>query len=153
MFNSSPLYIRLCYCIISVVALVACHSASVPENCTKSESLPDIYPDYVDVTIPVNIAPLTFMMNSEADEMVARLSFGDEEMVLGGDKIQPDVDDWHNLLQQAQGKDITVEVYARQTNQIEAGTKEQGIECESARIHLLQDGTIYANDINGIAER
>ncbi|MBR6031598.1 MAG: PD40 domain-containing protein [Bacteroidaceae bacterium] len=99
---------------ILVLALAACHSASVPESYTQSESLPDIYPDYTDVTIPVNIAPLTFMINGEADEMVARLTFGNEEMVLGGDKIQPDVDEWHNLLQQAQGKDITVEVFARQ---------------------------------------
>ena len=76
--------------IISVVALVACHSASVPENFTRSESLPDIYPDYVDVTIPVNIAPLTFMMNANTDEMVARLTSDNEEMVLGSDKIQPD---------------------------------------------------------------
>ena len=100
-----------------MLALVACHSASVPENYTKSENLPDIYPDYVDVTIPVNIAPLTFMMNSEADEMVARLTSGSEEMVLGGDKILPDEDDWHRLLQQAQGKDITVEVFVRQGHQ------------------------------------
>ena len=99
------------------MALAACHSAGVPENYTKSESLPDIYPDYVDVTIPVNIAPLTFMMNGEADEMVARLTFAGEEMVLGGDKIKPDVEDWHNMLQQAQGKDIAVEVYARQGKQ------------------------------------
>ena len=109
--------IKKLYYIIVVVALVACHSAEVPENYTKSESLPDIYPDYVDVTIPVNIAPLTFMMNGEADEMVARLTFAGEEMVLGGDKIQPDVEDWHNMLQQAQGKDIAVEVFARQGKQ------------------------------------
>ena len=96
-----------------MLALVACHSATVPGEYAQSDSLPDIYPDYTDVTIPVNIAPLTFMLNSEADELVARLSYGNEEMVVGGDKIQPDVDDWRKLLQQAQGGDITVEVYAR----------------------------------------
>ena len=99
---------------IIMLALVACHSASVPEIFTRSENLPDIYPDYIDVTIPVNIAPLTFMMNGDVDEMVARLIFGSEEMVLGGNKIQPDVDDWHDLLQKAQGNDISVEVYTRQ---------------------------------------
>ena len=103
---------------IMLLALVACHSASVPENYTKSDSLPGIYPDYIDVTVPVNIAPLTFMMSGEdADEMVARLTHGDEVLVLGGKKIQPDVDDWHGLLRQAQGKDITVEVFARQGGQ------------------------------------
>ena len=106
-----------------LLALVACHSAKVPKHYTQSESMPDIYPDYTDVTIPVNIAPLTFMMkqsstaggevNSEADEIVARFSYGDKEMVLGGDKIQPDVDEWHDLLHLAQGKSLTVEVFAR----------------------------------------
>ena len=95
------------------IALAGCHSASVPEKYTQSEHLPDIYPDYIDVTIPVNIAPLTFMMNEDADEMVARLTCGGEEMVLGGGKIQPDVDSWHDLLRQAQGKDLTVDVFAR----------------------------------------
>ena len=108
---------HLLYTIMVALTLVSCGGASVPENFTQSESLPKIYPDYVDVTIPVNIAPLTFMMEQPVDEMVARLSFGNEEMVLGGEKIQPDVDDWHELLQQAKGQDITVEVYARQGEQ------------------------------------
>ena len=108
---------HLLYTIMVALTLVSCGGASVPENFTQSESLPKIYPDYVDVTIPVNIAPLTFMMEQPVDEMVARLSFGNEEMVLGGEKIQPDVDDWHDLLQQAKGQDITVEVYARQGEQ------------------------------------
>ena len=95
------------------LALVACHSASVPDVFKQSDKLPDIYPDYTDVTIPVNIAPLTFMMNDESEEMVARFSFGDEEMVLGGDRIQPDMDDWHELLAQAKGQDIAVQVFSR----------------------------------------
>ena len=105
------------YYIFAVVTLVGCNAASVPDNYTQSESMPDIYPDYTEVTIPVNIAPLTFMMNGNADEMVARLTYGNDEMVLGGDKILPDVDDWHKLLQQAKGNDITVEVFDRQGEQ------------------------------------
>ena len=100
---------------ITALLLVACQRASVPESYTTSDSLPGIYPDYIDVTIPVNIAPLTFMMDDEVStEMVARLSCGNDEMVLGGNKIQPELDEWHDLLGKAQGKDITVEVYARQ---------------------------------------
>lgn len=99
------------------LALVACHSASVPDKFKPSDKLPDIYPDYTDVTIPVNIAPLTFMMNDESEEVVARLSFGDDEMVLGGDKIQPDMDDWREMLAQAKGQDITVQVFSRQGEQ------------------------------------
>ena len=40
--------------------LMGCQSR--PENVVQADSLPDIYPDYIDVTIPVGIAPLNFSM-------------------------------------------------------------------------------------------
>ncbi len=95
-----------------LMALVACNSAKVPDEFSNTDKLPDIYPDYVGVTIPVNIAPLSFQLEGAADEMVARYAFGNEEIVCGGDKAQPDIDDWKNLTQHAKGKDIKVEVYA-----------------------------------------
>ena len=100
------------YIIVAALALTACQT-SVPETYTQKDETPAIYPDYTDVTIPVNIAPLTFQMDQEADEVVARLSYGDEEMICGGEKVQPDLDDWHALAEKAKGHDITVEVYAR----------------------------------------
>ena len=104
------------YIMVAALALTACQT-SVPESYKQKDELPAIYPDYTDVTIPVNIAPLTFQMDQPADEVVARLSYGDEEMVCGGDKVQPDLDDWHALTEKAKGHDITVEVYARQGDQ------------------------------------
>ena len=104
------------YIMVAALALTACQT-SVPESYTQKDELPAIYPDYTDVTIPVNIAPLTFMLEQQADEVVARLSYGDEEMVCGGDKVQPDIDDWHALAEKAKGHDITVEVYAREGDQ------------------------------------
>ena len=47
-------------------------TSSIPESYTESEALPKIYPDVVDVTVPVNIAPLTFELDEEADGMIAR---------------------------------------------------------------------------------
>ena len=43
------------------MGLSAC-SVSIPENYTQADTLPKIYPDYIDVTIPVNIAPLAFQL-------------------------------------------------------------------------------------------
>ncbi len=52
--------------------IVAC-GASVPESYSESKELPKIYPDVIDVTIPQNIAPLTFELDDEeADGMIAR---------------------------------------------------------------------------------
>ena len=91
--------------------LIAC-STRVPTDYTASRSLPDIYPDYTDVTVPVNIAPLTFEMNKAADKMVARYTIDGEELVVAGDKIQPDEDDWHQMTDKAKGKALKVEVFA-----------------------------------------
>ena len=71
-----------------------------------------IYPDYVEVTVPVNIAPLTFEMDDPSDEMAVRYSFADEEIICRGAKAQPDIDDWKHLAAAAQGKAIQVETFA-----------------------------------------
>ena len=85
----------------------------VPENYATSGDHPRIYPDYIGVTVPVNMAPLTFEMDKKAEDMLARFTVGNEEMLCGGEKIQPDDDDWQRLVATATEKSISVEVYAR----------------------------------------
>ena len=91
--------------------LCAC-SQQLPSEFTQSDKLPQIYPDYVEVTIPVNIAPLTFEMDGQSEEMAVRYSFADKEIICRGTKSQPDIDDWKELAAAAQGKAIQVETYA-----------------------------------------
>ena len=88
---------------------------SVPEGFVESDELPRIYPDYVDVTIPVNIAPLTFELDDDdADGMIARYQAGKVEVVCE-DKMQPSIGDWRKLM--GQGSDICVDVYVRHGDQ------------------------------------
>ncbi len=88
---------------------------SVPEEFVESDELPRIYPDYVDVTIPVNIAPLTFELDDDdADGMIARYQAGKVEVVCE-DKMQPSIGDWRKLMEQ--GSDICVDVYVRHGDQ------------------------------------
>ena len=96
------------------VMLSACHDVQIPTVFTDTGKSPKIYPDYRDVTVPVNIAPLTFEMDGVSDEMVARFSVGTHELVCGGEKVQPEIDDWKQLLAEAVGRKIEVEVYSRQ---------------------------------------
>ena len=102
---------RYCLPPLYLIALLflAC-TTSVPDNYTESEQLPKIYPDYVDVTIPQNIAPLTFEMDEESDGMIARYSKGDVEVVCA-DKMQPSMSEWRELT--AQGGDIQVDVFVK----------------------------------------
>ena len=94
--------------------LTACGGPKVPTEYKETGKLPTIYPDYIDVTVPVNIAPLTFEFDGASDEMVARYAVGDEAIVCNG---QPDIDDWHQLVEKAKGGDISVEVYTRNGSQ------------------------------------
>lgn len=96
--------------------LTAC-GQQLPTNFKQSDALPKIYPDYVEVTVPVNIAPLTFEMDDQSEEMAVRYSFGNEEIICGGTKSQPDIDDWKQLTAAAQGKAIQVETYASKDGQ------------------------------------
>ena len=96
------------------MTLVSCvNNVKVPEQYTDLKKTPHIYPDYTDVTIPVNIAPLTFELEDSCDEVVARFTVGDDELVCGGQAVQPEMDDWRHLVSKAMGKDINVEVFAR----------------------------------------
>ena len=97
--------------IASALLLTAC-GPELPTKFAESQSLPMIYPDYTDVTIPVNLAPLTFQMDVPADEMAARFACGDQQLICSGSKIQPDASDWQALVEAAKGRAITVDVYA-----------------------------------------
>ncbi len=108
--------IRTIASIVSCLVVTGCMGPSVPEVFTDSRDLPNIYPDYTDVTIPINMAPLTFELDEAADEMIARYAVGDEEIVCGG-KAQPDMDDWSTLKEKAKGGAITVDVYTRKGDQ------------------------------------
>ena len=59
-----------------ITFLVACTAPHVPEQYKETATLPPIYPDYIGVTVPVNIAPLTMELLSRADDAVIRYSTG-----------------------------------------------------------------------------
>ena len=102
--------------IIVALALMACGN-QIPTTYAESEESPAIYPDYTGVTVPINIAPLTFEPDGKSDGIVARLTAGDEEIICGGTKVQPDFDDWHRLTECAKGQAIKVEVYIQKDGQ------------------------------------
>ena len=93
--------------------LVAC-GKQIPQNFKESDKLPNIYPDYTNVTVPINIAPLAFQIDGKADDVVARLTAGTTEIICGGCQIQPDADDWKQLTEAAKGDAIKGEVYVEQ---------------------------------------
>ena len=101
------------YSLFISMTLVSCADIKVPERFTDIKKTPHIYPDYTDVTIPVNIAPLTFELEDSCDEVVACFTVDDYELVCGGRAVQPEMDEWQKLVGKALHKDINVEVFTR----------------------------------------
>ena len=107
---------KLIVMIAAALTMVACGNR-IPTTFVESEELPAIYPDYTDVTVPVNIAPLTFESDAKSEGIIARMTASDEEVICGGTKVQPDMDDWKRLTENAKGKAICVEVYIQKDGQ------------------------------------
>jgi hypothetical protein len=83
----------------------------------KQEAVqPLIYPDYLGVTIPVNIAPLNFSMADEKAfciDAVITDRHGNSLHSQGDESVDFDLDDWHKLLVQNRGDSLTVTVSAK----------------------------------------
>lgn len=104
--------------IISACALAfilgACGHPSIPTDAKQESRLPNIYPDYTEVTIPSNICPMNFAVMEDATEAVARLTYAGGEGTYGeGTKILIDESEWKDILAASKGKSIKVEVFAK----------------------------------------
>lgn len=74
------------------------------KNAKEADSLPPIFPDYAEVTVPVGIAPLNFCSAGEAERLDVVLK-GDNggEMHVQGAYADFDADEWHRLLETNKG--------------------------------------------------
>jgi hypothetical protein len=94
--------------------LAACSTAV--ENAKQEAARPDIYPDYLGVTVPVNIAPLNFGMVDEQAQLIDALvtdNHGNSLHSQGEESVGFDLDDWHALLAQNLGDSLNVTVSAK----------------------------------------
>ena len=81
-----------------------------PEKVQKSDLLPPLYPDYCDVTIPVNIAPLNFLLRADCEAVEVKA--GGLTVNSKGNEVVFDCDEWKEMLTQNAGKQISVTVTA-----------------------------------------
>lgn len=91
---------------------VACHSERVAKE--KADALPEIFPDYISVTVPYNIAPLNFRLEC-ADYVQACVKVDGKEMLRTHGKegvVAFPLKEWKRLMGCAQGKTLEVQVSA-----------------------------------------
>ena len=113
-------YIYPYFQLLAVAALLLLSSCAnhpdVPSSSKEAKSLPAIFPDYCDVTVPCNIAPLNFMLPAdEYEACVARITTPDGRQQTYGDgvKVQIPEEEWHTMLNASKGKSIKVEVWGQ----------------------------------------
>lgn len=102
-----------------VCAFLSGCGTSVPEAQHVVNEVPPVYPDYVGVTVPSNIAPLRFMMEGEVEDAVAVLASGEYEIVEKAEdgKFLLDAKNWSRLMESATGDSIAVKVYAKKSGE------------------------------------
>ena len=104
--------------LFTTLLLTVCISLSgcsrIRKAARTADVQPDIFPDYIGVTVPVNIAPLNFMMEGvEHIQAVFRID-GKEQTVVCGNEGVVDIplDEWRDMMSKAVGSKIDVEVSA-----------------------------------------
>ena len=101
---------RILPILAALVLLGAC--SGVPQKASPAGRLPAMTPDYAGVTIPRNIAPLTFAFDEEGARYVTVFSAGSTQVVVKGkDRAVPSAKDWKKLIGSADR--INVETYMR----------------------------------------
>ena len=112
-------YIRPYFLLLAAAMLLlsACaNHPDVPSSSKETKSLPAIFPDYCNVTVPCNIAPLNFMLPAdEYEACVARFTTpdGQQQTYGSGVKVQIPEGEWHAMLDASKGKSIKVEVWGQ----------------------------------------
>lgn len=105
----------------ALLLLFACRpDVRVPEAFTPIEEKARLFPDYTDIVIPPNIAPMNFLIrDKEAHEFVVAFKGKDDSLLAaaGPDgKTELDSTAWRRLLMQHTGQTLDVDVYALRAN-------------------------------------
>lgn len=98
------------YIILGVWLLAAC--VSEPRDVVKVDKQPEIYPDYIGVTIPADIAPLNFNFVDETIDCMDVVVKGSKggEVHTNGAWADFNIDEWRDLVAQNRGGKLSLTV-------------------------------------------
>ena len=125
-------HIQNIYILLIFTALTACHTQ--PTNIKDIDALPAIFPDYIGVSIPPNIAPLNFLVRDTCLSVYASASCHDKEITTSGsgNHVCFDIDDWKEIVSSAIDYDITITICAEKADG-------QFTRFKSFNVHVLRD--------------
>ena len=99
-------------------ALLGCRQkAQLPTQFSEADTEVTVYPDYRDIVVPPNIAPLNFIVRDSAStSFVAHLLGGGQELIAAASDdgtVRMDSIAWRTLLTASRGSDVSVNVYGK----------------------------------------
>lgn len=108
--------IHLLFAAALITLFTACGvNVERPTDFTNVDEAANIYPDYRNITIPCNIAPLNIQVKSDAKAYFASIACGNQEVIAGAGedgKLFFDEAAWKELLTASKGKQLKVNIYA-----------------------------------------
>lgn len=97
--------------------LNAC-SDKLPENVQTIDKLPVIYPDYIDIALPHNIAPLNFEIREEGDEFFSTVRSRNGKTISNREKkVRWKLNEWKKLLEENKGDTLYFDIYVKKEKQ------------------------------------
>ena len=94
---------------LCLLLLTACSKREAKES---ADALPDIFPDYIGVTIPQNICPMNFSVpDADYIRAIIKNERGEEIDVCGKDHVEIPENAWHKLLNGTKVLDVTVSAW------------------------------------------
>ena len=100
-------------CVAGWLGMAGCHPREIHADHT-SPQIPRIFPDYTNVTFPVNIAPANFYIQEPGASFRTEIGVDGEVLFsLSGNRPEVVVPErrWRALLQQAEGKNFFIRIF------------------------------------------
>jgi len=98
------------------VMLIACTRQVNDSNCTVTNSLPVVFPDYNEVAIPSNIAPLNFHIEENGVDYQAIITpLNGKPLIISSENGTIDIPlgKWRKMTEANKGKELSIIVYVK----------------------------------------
>lgn len=102
-----------------LAVLLLCSCTDKVRDAVYKDALPEIYPDYIGVTVPAGMAPMDFSVPGDDVERIDVTARGSQggEIHVNGSYADFDVDSWHKLTEKNRGGRITFTVCVKRAGQ------------------------------------
>lgn len=112
----STLNVAIIRFIVAVFIISGC-SEEPPREYLKINNFPDIYPDYINVTIPPNIAPLNFTIKGANTTHFVSIECKNKTInIKASNLISIPFKEWKELLSNSKGDSLKITVYKKENN-------------------------------------